>query len=278
MKPTDLGNPRLEYTPLPASPIAIAILIITLVVAAVGLPLWSLARGNLDLWWLWVIPPLLIIGFIVLSRPTPLRIYDLGLELPLPLWMGLIGIRRVYGYGEVINLYPRLYYVSGALLSPFAASTGTVEHLGLGLELKGGREALLRFTPSVPQFARGEEESYRMVADELRGVFAALGRPWVTQVQEYSEQDLRRMKRMAARPLMPFHLISIAFLSPLAVLPILYLGLASWGIGLTSATLALIVLGGISPMVSMLLISWRRSRRRHHYLREISKFTEWTRS
>lgn len=278
MKPVDLGGPRLEYRPLPASPIAIATLMIMLVVAAVGLPFWVLSRGSVDLWWLWLIPPLLIVGAIVLGKPTPLRIFDRGLELPLPLWQRLVGVRRAYEYDEVVNVYPRLYYVAGALLSPFAASVGTVEHLGLGLELKGRRETVLRFTPSVPQFARGEEEGYRIVAEELRSVFADLGRPWVTDVVQYSQGEVDVMKRVAAKPLMPFHLISAAFFSPVALLPLLYLGLTSLGIALTSPSLAIIVLLGILPMVAMLAISWKRSRRRHHYLREISKFTEWKRS
>ncbi len=175
-------------------------------------------------------------------------------------------------------MYPRLYYVAGALLSPFAASVGTVEHLGLGLELKGGREIVLRFTPSVPRFARGEEEGYKVVAEELRTVFGDLRRPWVTEVTEYSEEEIDRMKRAAARPLMPFHIISVAFFSPVALIPLLYVALTSLGISLTSPVLAIVVLVGILPMATMLATSWKRSRRRHHYLREISKFTEWRRS
>ncbi len=278
MKPPELGNPRLEYRPLPASPIAIAVLMIMLVVAAVGLPAWVLSRGSVDLWWLWLVPPLLIIGAMVLAKPRPLRIYDRGLELPLPLWQGLLGFRRAYTYDEVVNVYPRLYYVAGALLSPFAASVGTVEHLGLGLELKGGRETVLRFTPSVPRFAKGQEEGYRIVAQELRSVYADLGRTWVTDVAEYSEEEIDSMKRAAARPLMPFHVISVAFFSPVALIPLLYVGLTSLGIALTPPVLAGIVLAGILPMAAMLATSWKRSRRRHHYLREISKFTEWMRA
>lgn len=278
MKLEDLGRPRLEYRPLPASPIAIASLMIMLVVAAIGLPLWSLSRGTLDLWWLWLIPPLLLIGAMVLGKPRPLRIYERGLELPLPLWQRLVGLRGVYGYDEVVNVYPRLYYVAGALLSPFAASAGTVEHLGLGIELKDGRETILRFTPSVPRFARGEEEGFRIVADELRSVFADLRRPWVTHVAEYDQAEIDMMKRSAARPLMPFHIISVAFFSPVALIPLLYVGLTSLGIALSSLILAAVVMVGIFPMVAMLAISWARSRRRHHYLREISKFTEWRRA
>ncbi len=278
MKPPELGNPRLEYVPLPASPIAIAILIITLVVAAIGLPLWTVTRGDLDLWWLWVVPPILVIAAIILGRPTPLRIFDLGLELPLPLWKRLVGSRRLYGYDEIVNLYPRLYYVSGALLSPFAASAGTVEHLGLGIEFRGGKETVLTFTPSVPQFARGEDEGYRLVAQELREAFDALGRPWVMEVSRYSDEDVERMKRAAVKPLMPFFVISMAFFSPVAIIPLLYVGLTTWGGTLTASSLAVIVILGIAPMVSMLLISWRRSVRRHRYLREISKFQEWKRS
>ncbi len=274
MKESDLGAPRFEYRPLPASPIAIALLIVTSVVVVTGVPLWSLSRGSLALWWLWVIPPLLIAAAIVLGKPSPFRIYDGGLELSLPLWKRFLGSRRLYPFEEIVNVYPRLYYVAGAMMSPFAASVGTVEHLGLSLELRDGREAVLKFTPGVPRFSVGEEEGYRMAVDELRDVFRGLGRPWVIQMDEYSREDIDRMKRIAAKPLMPFQIIVLAFFSPVAILPLLYALLVSLGIELEVAPLALIVLLGISPTVAMLLTSWRRSRQRHFYLKEISKFTE----
>ena len=42
--------------------------------------------------------------------------------------------------------------------------------------------------------------------------------------------------------------------------------------------LALILLVGLFPPVAMLATSWRRSRRRHFYLKEISKYNEWRRA
>ncbi|MFQ5838190.1 MAG: hypothetical protein ACE5HJ_05345 [Thermoplasmata archaeon] len=277
MRDLDLGTPRMEYRPLPASPISVALLMVTFLVAAIGLPLWSINRGFYGLWWLWAAPPVLVVAAIILGKPGPLRIYEAGLELPLPLWKRIPGFRGSYRYEEIVNLYPRLYYVSGALMSPFAASAGTVEHLGLGLEFKDGREAVLRFTPGVPRFSKGEEEGYRMAAGELRKIFQEMGRPWVIDVKDYSEAEVERMKRVAARPLMSFSVIVLAFFSPVAIIPLLYTALASPGAVLSPALLATIVILGVSPMLAMLLTSWRRSRRRHHYLKEISKFTEWKR-
>ncbi len=274
MEETDLGDPRFEYIPLPASPIAVALLILTLLVVVIGLPLWGLSRGSIDLWWLWVVPPLLLVAGMVMGKPGPFRIYENGLELSMPLWKRVVGFRRLYSFEEVVNLYPRLYYVAGAMMSPFAASVGTVEHLGLSLELSNGREAILKFTPGVPRFSESEEEGYKLAAAELRDVFRGLGRPWVSQVEDYSQEEIDRMKRSAARPLMPFQLIVLAFFSPVAIIPLLSTALSSIGAELSGALVSLIVLLGISPTVAMLLISWIRSRRRHHILKEISKFTE----
>ncbi|MEE9236382.1 MAG: hypothetical protein V3U52_01135 [Thermoplasmata archaeon] len=278
MKEIDRGEPRFEYRPLPASPISIALLMVTILVAATGLPLWILSRGFYGLWWLWATPPLLIFASMILGRPAPLRIYERGLELPLPLWKRVLGFRRLYPFEEIVNLYPRLYYVAGALMSPFAASVGTVEHLGLSLELRDGREVVLKFTPGVPRFSQGEEEGYRMAVEELRDIFRELGRPWVAQVESYSSQEIDAMKRRAAKSLMPFQVIILAFFAPVAIIPLLYTILTSFGFTMDSALPAAIVVLGISPTMAMLLTSWIRSKRRHHYLKEISKFTEWKRA
>lgn len=271
------GDARLEYRPLPASPIAVALLFITLLVVAIGLPLSGLSRGSFDLWWLWVLPPGLIALGILLARPRPLRIYDRGLELPLPLWRRLLGQRGRLAFTEVRNLYPRLYYVAGALLSPFAASMGTVEHLGLTLETMDGRETLLRFTPSVPRFSRGEEVGYRLVVEELREIFRRLDRPWVTDVPAYAATELEMMKRAAARRLLPFPVITGAFFAPIALIPLLYFLLDTAGVGLSDALLLVLVVVGILPTLVMLLVAWGRSRTRRRTLKALSKHAEWER-
>lgn len=275
--PDELGGPRFEFRPLPASPILIALFMLTLFVVLVGLPLSSLSRGTLDLWWLWIVPPLLLLGAMVLGRPAPFRVYDNGVELPLPLWRRLAGARRIVGVEEIINLYPRLYYVAGALLSPFAASVGTVEHLGLNLDLADGREIVVKFTPGNPRFAQGQEEGYTLAAEELRAVFREHGRPWVSRVRDYAPDEIDRMKRAAARPLMPFTVIVLAFFAPVALIPLLHAAFTALEIPLNTAGMAILVAAGVAPVLAMLLTSWRRSRVRHGYLKEIAKHREWKR-
>ncbi|MFQ6012630.1 MAG: hypothetical protein ACE5LS_03175 [Thermoplasmata archaeon] len=278
MHPDNLGPPRLEYRALPASPLLLALLFLTLIVTAIGIPIASVNRLPLEVWWLWVAPPLLVGGAIVLGRLSPLRLYEEGLEIPLPLWRRLGAVRRAYRYEEVVNLYPRLYYVSGAILSPFAASVGTVEHLGLALELQDGREATLKFTPGTPRFARGQDEGYNLVVAEFREVFEGLERPWVTQVHPYGAEEIDAMKREAARPLLPFWVIVLAFFSPVVLLPSLFFLLTGLGSPIDLPQVALILLVGLTPPAVMLFTSWRRSERRHFYLKEISKFNAWKRA
>ncbi|MFQ5908737.1 MAG: hypothetical protein ACE5JE_07945 [Thermoplasmata archaeon] len=274
MEAGDLGEPRLEYRPLPASPLLIALLILTIVVTAIGLPVASLTRLPLELWWLWIAPPLAVGGIILLARQSPLLLYEKGLVVPLPLWRRLGRARRAYRYEEVVNLYPRLYYVSGAVLSPFAASAGTVEHLGLALELQDGREVTLKFTPGIPEFARGEDKGYAMVVEVLREVFRDMGNPWVSKVPPYEAEEIDAMKRQAARPLLPFWLIVLAFFAPVVLLPGIFFFLLALGSPIELPQLALILLVGLSPPAAMLLTSWRRSKRRHFCLKEISKYNE----
>ena len=274
----DLGEPRLEYRPLPASPLLLALLFLTIIVAAIGIPVATVTRLPLVLWWLWVAPPLAVAGAIVLARQSPLRLYEEGLEIPLPLWRRLSRARRAYRYGEVVNLYPRLYYVSGAILSPFAASVGTVEHLGLALELQNGQAVILKFTPGIPEFARGEDKGYALVVGELREIFQKANRPWVTEVHPYEAEEIDAMKRVAARPLLPFWVIVLAFFAPVGLLPGVFFLLTALGSPIELPQLALILIVGLSPPAAMLATSWRRSRRRHFYLKEVSKYNEWRRA
>ncbi|MFQ5918900.1 MAG: hypothetical protein ACE5I4_02485 [Thermoplasmata archaeon] len=278
MDARDLGYPRLEYRPLPASPLLLALLFLTIIVTAIGIPAAAFTRLPLELWWLWVAPPLAVAGIILLARLSPLRLYEEGLEIPVPLWRRLGGGRGAYRYEEVVNLYPRLYYVSGAVLSPFAASVGTVEHLGLALELRDGRAVTLKFTPGIPEFARGEDRGYAMVVEELRDVFRKAGRGWVTSVRPYEADEIAAMKRVAARPLLPFWVIVAAFFAPVVLLPGLFFLLTALGNPIELPQLALILVVGLSPPVAMLSTSWFRSRRRHFYLEEISKYNEWRRA
>ncbi|MEE9592932.1 MAG: hypothetical protein V3W28_05070, partial [Thermoplasmata archaeon] len=265
MEARDLGEPRLEYRPLPASPLLVALLILTIIVTAIGIPIASLSRLPLEVWWLWIAPPLAVGGVIVLARQSPLRLYEKGLVVPLPLFRRLGGARRAYRYEEIVNLYPRLYYVSGAVLSPFAASAGTVEHLGLALELQDRREVTLKFTPGIPEFARGEDKGYAMVVEELREEFRNMGKPWVSKVPPYEAEEIDAMKRQAARPLLPFWLIVLAFFAPVVLLPGLFFLLSALGSPIELAQVILILVVGLSPPAAMLLTSWRRSKRRHFY-------------
>ena len=126
------GVPVFEYRPIPVSPMSVAILILLALVTFVLGPLASPP----ELWplgGLCLLPIALVLAFVQFSRPSPTRIYAEGIEPSLPLWRRLLGGRRFFPWEDVANVYPASYEISGAFLSPFASSAGTLVHTGIGL-------------------------------------------------------------------------------------------------------------------------------------------------
>ncbi len=266
------GELRFEFTPLPIHPMTFALLIIMGIVATFGVPLWLGGGEGRSMVWLWFLPFLLAGAAAVLAKPSPTRIYSGGIEPSLPLWQQLLHRRSFYPFERIRNIYPKPYYVGGATMSPFAASAGTVEHLGIGLETWGGRELILTFTPSLPGFVRGPSEGYRKAMEHLEEILGERGQPLVQEVHGYSTQEISTMKHEALRPLMAFHVIVLAFFSPIALLPLAFAGLRALGWDGGGPLLGAVVAVGLLPLALMVAITWRRSVRRHRLLREISKF------
>jgi hypothetical protein len=249
----------------------VALLIVFGIVAGIGLLMALARREPISLLWLWFLPFLLTSGAAVLARPGPMRIYTGGVAASLPSWKRLLGRDDFIPYSSLVNVFPKPYYVAGATLSPFAAAVGTVEHVGIGLETMDGRRLVLRFTPSLPGFVKGESEGYRLALGHLREALASLGRPMVTQRPSYTAQEVESMKREALRPLMAFPFITAAFFSPLAILPLGYILLQVLDLTLQPLALSSLLALSILPIAAMIYVTWRRSVRRHHLLDEISK-------
>src|SRR2546426_3364082 len=257
-----------EYRPIPVSPMSVALLILFALVTFVLGPLASPP----ELWplgGLCFVPFLLLSAVVLLSRPSPTRIHEGGIEVSLPSWRRLVGGKRYHPWEEVANVFPASYEVSGAFLSPFASSAGTLVHTGIGLETVAGDRVVVRFTPGVIRAFRGETEGYVRAMDAVREVLRARGRPLVTKVQRYTDAEVKRMAERAREPLLGMSAIVLAFLIPPALVAgvLLLLGTGPLAFGLA-------VNGALLPPTMSIVVTLRRSRRRSRLLSELSKFQE----
>ena len=262
------GRLVFEYRPIPVSPMSVALLIliglVTFVLGPLASPpeLWPLGG-------LCFLPFLVLVGFVLLSHPSPTRVYAEGIEVSLPLWRRVLGSRRSYAWDEVANVYPASYEVSGAFLSPFASSAGTLVHTGIGLETVAGDRIVVRFTPGVIRAFRGETEGYVKAMDAVREVLRARGRSLVTSVRRYSDEEVKGMAERAREPLLGMAAIVLAFLIPPALVAAVLLIL-----GTGPGALAVAVIGAALPPALSIAFTYRRSRRRSALLSELSKFQE----
>jgi hypothetical protein len=262
------GQLVFEYRPIPVSPMSVAVLILLALVTFVLGPLASPP----ELWplgGLCFLPIAVVIVYVLLNRPSPTRIYSEGIEVSLSLWRRLLGFSRFYPWGDVVNVYPASYEISGAFLSPFASSAGTLVHTGIRLETEAGDRVLVRFTPGAIRAFRGETEGYVRAMDAVREVFLARGRSLVTKVRRYSDEEVRAMAERSREPLLGMATIVLAFLIPPALVAgvLLVLGTGPLALGLA------VVAASLPPGISIALTS-RRSQRRSAILSELSKFQE----
>jgi len=262
------GVPVFEYRPIPVSPMSVALLILLALVTFVLEPLASPP----ELWplgGLCFLPLALVVAFVLVNRPSPTRIYEGGIEISLPVWRRLLGARRFFPWDEVANVYPASYEISGAFLSPFASSAGTLVHTGIGLETAAGDRTIVRFTPGAIRAFRGETEGYARAMDAVREVLRARGRPLVTRVKRYTDDEVKGMAEAAREPLLGMAAIVLAFLLPPAIVAAVFLLL-----GPGPLSLGIAAIGAALPPTLSIALTYRRSRRRSALLSELSKFQE----
>jgi len=264
------GELLFTYIPLPATPLAVALLILVSIVTFVLGPI----LGRPDFWplgGLCFVPFTLLVLWVVSARPTPTRIYANGIEVSVPRWRRLARSRPWLPWDTVVNVYPASYEIGGAAMSPFASSAGTLIHRGIGLEIRDGRRLLVQFTPPMIRAFRGETEGYAYAMIAIRAALTALGRPLVTSVKEYTDAEILAMQADARTPLVSIVGVIFAFFLPPSLVAIV-LSLAP------PANAAVLVLAAgvaaIPPTVSI-LVTRQRSIRRNYLLGEIAKFQEW---
>src|SRR5437660_6495883 len=110
------------YRPIPANPMAVALLLLVLVVTFGIGPLVAGPEGLWPLGGLCFAPLAVVLLAMALFKPNPTYVFEDGIEISLPLWRRMVGRPRYIPWSNVRDVYPRSYEVAGSFLSPFASS------------------------------------------------------------------------------------------------------------------------------------------------------------
>jgi len=268
----DRGPVLFEYTPLPMSPMSVALVMLFVIVTSVG-PV-TLPPELFPLGGVCFVPIAAVVTWAVLQWPSPTRIRASGIEVSLPAWRRILRQSSYVPWVDVRNVYPAAYEISGAAFSPFASSAGTLVHTGLGVETTDGRRRTVRFTPgSIRQF-RAESPGFEYAMVAVRQVFRDLGRPLVTHVRSYTDDDVRAMHEEARKPLIGMGAVVLAFLLPPTLVAFALVVLDALGVSPESFVLAtILILAAVPPFASM-RFTLARSRRRNNLLVELAKHEE----
>lgn len=272
----DRGAPLFEYAPLPMSPMTVAELLLLGIVtlaAPVALPPEFFPLGGACF-----LPLAAVALWALLQWPSRTRIFANGIEVSLPLWRRIVRERAYLPWHEVRNVYPASYEVAGAAMSPFASSAGTLVHVGLGLDTADGRRRTVKFTPGSIRRFRGESPGFTYAKEAVRQALRAIGRPLVTDVRPYSDEEILKMHEEARRPLLGLDAIVYAFFLPPTIVAVALAAFLSLGITPDLPLLvAVIAIAAVPPFASM-WFTLGKSRRRNWLLGELAKHEETLRS
>lgn len=268
----DRGAVLFEYTPLPMSPMSVAMILLLVIVSLLG-PV-ALPKEFFPLGGACFLPIAAAVAWAVLQRPSPTRVHANGIELSQPLWRRILGRPEYIPWADVRNVYPAAYEVSGAAMSPFASSAGTLVHTGLGFETEDGRRRIVKFTPgSIRQF-RAESQGFTYAMEAVRRAFRDLGRPLVTHVRSYTDDEVRAMHEEARQPLVGMGAIVLAFFLPPTLVASALVVLNALGVTPPPLALALIVILAAIPPFASMRFTLSRSQRRNYLLGELAKHEE----
>ena len=272
----DRGPLLFEYTPLPMSPMVVAELIL-LGIVTLAAP-FALPREFFPLGGACFLPLAAVAVWALLQRPSPTRVRARGIEVSLPFWRRLLREASWTPWDRVRNVYPASYEVSGAALSPFASSAGTLVHTGLGLETHDGRRRTVKFTPGSIRRFRSESPGYVYAMEAVRRAMADLGRPLVTHVRSYTDEEVLRMHAEAREPLLGLGTIVYAFFLPPTIVAAAFLVLGWAGMSADIPFLLAVAAMACVPPIGSMWFTLRRSRRRNLVLGELAKHEEAARA
>ncbi|HKZ90266.1 MAG TPA: hypothetical protein VJ300_08430 [Thermoplasmata archaeon] len=274
MPPEDRGPLLYGYYPIPANPMSVALLLLVGIVTLIVGPLAIAPFGFWPLGGVCFVPLAAILLWILVFKPSPTYLFEEGVEVSLPLWRRIRGDRRYVPWSEVRDVYPASYEVSGAFMSPFASSAGTLVHAGLGIETKDGRRRLVRFTPGAIRGFRAESRGFQEAMGIVRDRFARRGESMVTTAKSFRDEEVLAMQAAAREPLVSIEGVFLAFFLPPSIVAVALLATSAAGVALsTVATAIAIFLAALPPAVSMLR-TLRQSERRNEILSELAKFQE----
>ncbi len=270
------GTLRFEYAPLPMSPMTVAELLL-LGIVTLAAPL-ALPSEFFPLGGACFLPLAAVLAWALLQWPSRTRIFADGIEVSLPLWRRIGRAPAYVPWAEVTNVYPASYEVAGAAMSPFASSAGTLVHTGLGIETKDGTRRTVRFTPGSIRRFRAESPGFTYAMEAVRAAFQDLGRPLVSDVRPYSDEDILRMHEEARHPLLGLDAIVYAFFLPPTIVAVALAAFLFLGVN-PDMPLILVVLAvaAIPPLASM-WYTLEKSDRRNRVLAELAKHEESVRS
>lgn len=265
-----------EYTPLPMSPMTVAILLlvgIVTIATPIALPPEFFPLGGACF-----LPLGLLVVWAFLQRPGPIRVRADGIDISLPRWRRILGHPAFLPWTNVVNVFPAAYEVSGAAWSPFASSAGTLVHTGLGLETEDGRRFTVRFTPGSIRRFRAESSGFTYAMEAVRHAFRELDRPLVTRVRRYEDGEVRAMHEEAREPLVGMGEIVLAFFLPPTLLAASLLVLQAFQVSPSPIVLGVALIAAVIPPFASMRLTVSRSRHRNHLLTELAKYEEFSRS
>lgn len=274
MAPDDRGPLLYAYTPIPANPMTVAVLLLVLVVTFVLGPIAAAPEGLWPLGGLCFVPLAVVLLLMAVFKPSPTLVYEDGIVVSLPLWRRLFGERAYIPWSDVRDVYPRSYEVAGSFLSPFASSAGTLVHTGIGIETADARRRLVRFTPGSIRAFRAETRGYVEAMAVIRDRFARRGQPMITSRVAIPDERVLAMQARAREPLVSIVGVFLAFFLPPAIVAAVLIVLSAAGVTLSSPVIgAAIVLALVPPAASMAR-TLRQSERRNDLLSDLAKYQE----
>ncbi len=274
METQDPGALLYAYKPIPASPMAVALLLLLALVTLVIGPIAAAPEGLWPVGGVCFLPLGLLLVAMALFKPSPTYVYENGIEISLPFWRRLLGEQRDYRWEEIRDMYPASYEVAGSFMSPFASSAGTLVHAGIGLETVQGRRLLLRFTPGAIRAFRTESEGFLGAMAAIRDRFARHGEPMVRTAKTFSDAEVLEMQARAREPLVSIVGVFFAFFLPPTIVAAVFVGATVLGLGLTAPLAAAAILVALVPPGFSMAATLRRSERRNAILSDLSKFQE----